>query len=94
MKPIQFSEANQNNEHGDLPCFVYDKGVICCWALSLKERIKVLLTGRVWMSVIGGFVPSISLLSATPFVRIAVKKEALAQSVAGVGHPEEQTDEP
>ena len=54
MKPIKFSECNctfAENQPPYLPLPVWkseDGKVISCWALSWRERVKVLWTGRVW----------------------------------------------
>lgn len=58
MKPIKFKEQNlviSENQTQYLPLPVLSKNnqegeVICCWNLSLKERIKLLLTGKLWVS--------------------------------------------
>jgi len=60
MKPIQFPEANVTfaegqEEYHNLPAFVEDSidgRVISCWRLSWLERLKVLVTGRVWSHVL------------------------------------------
>lgn len=51
MKPVDFPESNA--EHGDgsdaVPVYVKgDGGYIISWGLSLRERLSVLFTGRVW----------------------------------------------
>ena len=35
---------------------VYTDGEVCisCWKLSLKERVKALLYGRVWLGILSG----------------------------------------
>jgi hypothetical protein len=54
MKLIEFKEQNiiiakDQPEYLPLPARRSDDGqVICCWKLSIKERIKLLFTGRVW----------------------------------------------
>lgn len=53
MKPIKFKEANKTYaetqpEYLPLPVYEEDGKVVCCWKLSVRERIKVLLTGRIW----------------------------------------------
>ena len=59
MKPVEFPEQNvvyaedqpeylplpalnTKNEHGE---------VISCWQLSFKERLRILFTGRLWVSL-------------------------------------------
>lgn len=63
MIAIKFKEANKNllkpesmtdEECGSL--WVYSDGRECisCWRLTWKERIKALLFGNVWLSVLSG----------------------------------------
>lgn len=57
MKPIAFKEQNcvyaeNQPEYLPLPARKTDGQVISCWGLTLRERLKVLLTGRVWYSVL------------------------------------------
>lgn len=63
MKPIEFKEMNRElkkpNNMTDEECtslYVYTDNVICisCWKLSLKERLKALLYGKVWIGVLSG----------------------------------------
>lgn len=63
MKPIKFEQANKNllkpESMTDEECsslWVYNDGRKCinCWRLTWKERIKALLFGRVWLSVLSG----------------------------------------
>lgn len=58
MKPINFKDANtqiakDQEEYNTLPALMIDDQygtMITCTHLSIKERIKVLFTGRIWMS--------------------------------------------
>lgn len=62
MKPIKFDEAN-NELHKpesmtDEECkslWIYHDGTQClsCWKLSLKDRIKALVFGKVWLCILG-----------------------------------------
>ena len=54
---------------GALPAFRGEGQVISCWHLTLWERIKLLLTGRLWFSVIGNGQPPIWLGVDCPFIR-------------------------
>lgn len=55
MKPIEFPEQNcvyAKNQPEYLPLAVHktEEGeVISCWKLTWKERIKVLIGGKVWI---------------------------------------------
>jgi len=59
MKPVEFKHQNivfakDQPEYQPLPALRIDSPegeVISCWRLSFKERIKVLVFGRVWMSL-------------------------------------------
>lgn len=60
MKPIKFKECNtifakDQPEYGQLPAFKNksDQGeVISCWNLSIKERIRILLFGKIWLELL------------------------------------------
>lgn len=63
MVPVKFKEANRKllkpDNMTDEECnslWVYTDGKQCisCWKLSWKQRIKALLFGRVWLSVLYG----------------------------------------
>jgi len=59
MKPIKFKHANttfaeNQKEYQSLPALKIDgeKGVvISCWKLSFVEKIKILFTGKIWLSL-------------------------------------------
>lgn len=58
MKPVNFKHQNvvfakYQPEYQPLPALKLDTPqgeVISCWQMSFKERIKVLFTGKVWLS--------------------------------------------
>jgi len=59
MRPVHFPEATtvaakDQPEYLPLPCYV-DPGprgeVVSCWRLSWHERLQVLLTGHVWLTL-------------------------------------------
>lgn len=58
MKPIEFPEQNvifakDQPEYLPLPAHkTADGEVISCWSLTLRERLKVLLRGQIWWSVL------------------------------------------
>lgn len=58
MKPIAFKEQNviyAENQPEYLPLPVHKKQdgtVTSCWKLNLKERIKILFTGKIWWSTL------------------------------------------
>lgn len=60
MKPIEFDGFNvtfakDQPEYLPLPAY-RDPGpegtVVSCWELSFKERIKILFTGKLWLSLL------------------------------------------
>ena len=59
MTPVEFKHqtvvfAKDQPEYQSLPALVIDTPsgeVISCWRLTFKERLKVLVFGRVWMSL-------------------------------------------
>lgn len=57
MNPIKFKESNvvfaeNQSEYLPLPAFKDVNGiVITCWKLSVKERLKILFGGKIWLSM-------------------------------------------
>jgi len=56
MKPVKFKEHNviiaeKQDEYQNLPAYVGNDQVVSCWKLSLRERLVLLLTGKLWWSV-------------------------------------------
>lgn len=59
MKPVNFEHQNvvfakDQPDYQSLPALKLDTPegeVISCWGLSFKERIKVLFTGKIWVSL-------------------------------------------
>ncbi len=61
MIPIKFKESNivfAKNQEPYLPLPAWkkpddDKGtIICCWQATLKERLKILFTGKLYLSLL------------------------------------------
>lgn len=60
MKPIKFQEVNKifaenQEEYQPLPAFIKDNPegeIVSCWHLSFKERFKLLITGKLWVSML------------------------------------------
>lgn len=77
MKPCDFPEKNvvfakDQKEYLPLPAYRSGDGrVISCWSLSWRERLVVLLRGRLWLSVLTFNQPLQPLLPQTdyPFIR-------------------------
>lgn len=59
MKPIEFPESNavyakDQPEYIPLPVFKADTPegqCISCWELSFTERLRILFTGKLWVSL-------------------------------------------
>lgn len=59
MKPTKFKESNvtyaeNQPEYLPLPAFKNDSPqgeVIICWRLSFRERLRILFTGKLWVSL-------------------------------------------
>jgi hypothetical protein len=59
MKPVEFKHQNvvfakDQPEYQPLPALRIDSPtgeVVSCWKLTPKERIKIIFTGRVWLSL-------------------------------------------
>ena len=60
MKPIKFKEQNctyaeNQDEYGNLLAFKDADGVVTsCWHLTIKERIRILFSGKIWMGLWSG----------------------------------------
>lgn len=76
MKPIVFKEQNivyqkpesmTDQQCSSLPAHKYTDGIISCWQMSPRERIKALFTGIVWFCVCGSVQPPIWLDVNNPF---------------------------
>ena len=61
MKPAGFPEVNivlgeKQDQYNDLPAFYSPKDpqgrIITSWSLTIRERIKVLFRGRIWLSTL------------------------------------------
>lgn len=59
MKPVEFKHQNivfakDQPEYHPLPALRIDSPtgeVVSCWKLTFKERVKIMFTGRVWLSL-------------------------------------------
>jgi len=63
MRPIDFPQANKNllkpqgwtdEQCGSLPIFSNGQQCISCWQPTWKERLAILLFGKVWLYVWSG----------------------------------------
>lgn len=76
MKPIAFKQQNaiftapagmSEEQCSDLPAYRDDAEIISCWKMSWCERLKMLVTGVIWFSVMGDRQPPICLSVDTFF---------------------------
>jgi hypothetical protein len=57
MNLVDFPEAHvviaeNQTEYLPMPAYIYDDQVlVCCWKLSLRERLSLLFHGEIWHSV-------------------------------------------
>ena len=78
MKPVEFKEQNcvygkHQPEYLAMPANKgLDGKVTSCWALTRRERLRALLTGRIWCTLLTfGGPPQPQLLHAkNPFTRV------------------------
>lgn len=66
MKPIKFKHWNKDlqpskrkyssnvKEVKSLPIFTNGEQCVSCWKMSIFERIKGLITGKIWLHVLSG----------------------------------------
>ena len=69
MKPISFKEQNHYSQDAGIPLYEDGSYIITCWKLSLRERLKAVFAGRIWLSIAGNSMPPIALLLDKPFRR-------------------------
>lgn len=64
IEPIKFPEANKNllkpDNMTDEECsslWVYTDGRECvsCWKLNFRQRLSVLIHGKIWLGVLSGY---------------------------------------
>lgn len=82
MKAVNFKEANilftkpkemSDSECSSLPAYSDGREITSVWQMSLKERLKVLFTGKVWFGIICSFQPPIWLGVNKPFLKTNLK---------------------
>jgi len=66
MKPVRFKGSNKTLQPskqeyssivegiGSLPIWTDGEQCVSCWKMSFRERLSVLLFGRVWLAVLSG----------------------------------------
>ena len=60
MTPVKFKEVNNiysGENYLELPAFIENgpnggEEAITCWSLSLKERLTILLQGKIWVCLL------------------------------------------
>lgn len=77
MEPVTFEHSNKTlvpGEYSDdivgaLPIWTDGEQCVSCWKMSLGDRLRALLFGRVWLAVLSG--------KAQPPVSVVVAREYL-----------------
>lgn len=90
MDPIEFKEQNvvfakDQPQYRPLPALIKpgpEGEVVSCWGLSFRERIRVLFTGRIWVSLWSFMDISGNLNPLTPSRLTTVKQEMIPQDGA------------
>ncbi len=54
MRPVKFNEQNivwaeNQPPYLPLPAHTTENETISCWSLTVRERLKILFTGRLWL---------------------------------------------
>jgi len=78
VKPIKFKEQTKvlqkpegwtDKQCSPLAIFNDEKQCISCWVGDLKDRLKFLITGKIWLRIYSGTTqPPVSLETKYPFV--------------------------
>lgn len=81
MQPQPFSESNKNltapigwkpEDCGDLPVWCDGRQCVSCWRPSWRERLAILIFGRVWLYVVSGLTqPPVALTGAKSVFQVA-----------------------
>ncbi len=72
MIPITFPECNSTyGAEGweDVPTLVTSEVIVSCWGMTWRERIRALLTGRVWLVVVAGRQPPVCIETYNPLAK-------------------------
>lgn len=88
MKPIDFAQSTKvlqrpstmaESECQSLPVWNDSKQCVSCWKATFKERLNILLTGKVWLGVLSGKTqPPVFVSGESVFVKEPLKARFLA----------------
>ena len=88
MKPIDFAQSTKvlqrpstmaESECQSLPVWNDGKQCVSCWKATFKERLNILLTGKVWLGVLSGKTqPPVFVSGESVFVEEPLKARFLA----------------
>lgn len=100
MKPIDFPQSTKvlqkpsnmlNSECQPLPIWSDGKECVSCWKPTVKERLKILFTGVVWLSVLSGntqppvYITGEDIFVKAPFfARVRDKFENMVNSITAI----------
>lgn len=101
MKPIDFPQSTKvlqrpgtmsESECQSLPVWNDGKQCVSCWKPTIKERIKILFGGNVWLGVLSGKTqPPVFVTGERVFEKVPIKAQIKAfllevgESIAEVG---------
>lgn len=77
-KPVAFPQVNftytkpasmTDEECGSLPCFRSPNFTVSCWSMALRDRLRVLVTGKVWLTLVMNGHPPVSIGASAPFAQ-------------------------
>lgn len=73
MSPVIFSEMttlsqppSDSGELGHLPLWTDGRQCVSRWQLTMRERMRVALSGEIWMATRAGIQPPVALLVEKP----------------------------
>lgn len=88
MKPIDFAQSTKvlqrpstmaESECQSLPVWNDGKQCVSCWKATFKERLNILLTGKVWLGVLSGKTqPPVFIAGESVFEKAPIKAQILA----------------
>lgn len=70
LVPVDFTEANRVGHYGDLeavPLWREGEALISCWRAGWRDRLRILLTGRIWLQAVGAKHPVVALYTVYPW---------------------------
>lgn len=88
MNPTHFKEENYFSPNEGIPVHEDGNAIITCWKMTVRERVKALLFGVVWVSVLGHTIPPMAMILDKPFRKYRYEVTSAAAPVHGEVHLE------